>query len=110
MKEGKQYWGKYVVVRFIEDIIRDEPVNIGIMLWNHKKERIAYYKFPWIMFAEDIPWFRRVDPDNWEKSNEIGSGHGSIAYQITDPRGTYIGETDKEYNDTLMYLYERFVA
>jgi len=108
---------KYSVARYVADEVRDEPINLGIVLQSNKisdKNCRFITRFSKIRTATEEPTFLkkviekiRNDVASSEKAdlNEVVSKyHGKIIF--TKPRTTLAEDLDKQAD----WLFERFVS
>lgn len=108
---------RYFVAKYIGDEIRDEPINIGVLLQSHTNE--TKFKFithcSKIRTASEEPTFLKQILENIQNEISKSGEHGMLdkivsKYQgkvrFTEPRGTLV----KSLDDELASLYNRFIS
>ena len=112
---------QYSVIKFYADTVRDEPVNIGVVLYDQKQN---YIKFKFLndlfkkMSVKDIEIHKQyldMFISSYYKINSIEeicklierklSPYASSGIIFTEPRGTLAEDPEKEIEE----LYDRFV-
>ncbi|MHB1907755.1 MAG: DUF3037 domain-containing protein [Nitrososphaerales archaeon] len=115
---------KYVVLKYIPDLVRDEPINIGVIVqsqrnYNIVSEFITDFKFRHLEERLDInaeflkevtanireSYLNRSDGSLFEKMNSLTKVFGGQV-KITTPRVTLARDLNKEVSN----LFETFIS
>lgn len=118
LNTDKQIPCRYLVAKYVGDDIRDEPINVGIILQSRNTYEIKLRfitHFAKIRTATEEPQFLRQVLENIQNElarsrdknaleNIVSKYHGKIRF--TDPRATVTEALDDETNS----LYNRFIS
>jgi len=110
---------KYVVAKYVGDEVRDEPINVGIILQSQENNYTTskfISRFSKIRTTDEEPAFLKKIVENIYDNVSVNRNKKNILYDLaknfeskirfTEPRGTLTKDITKEINS----LYDRYVS